>query len=59
MAKKGQRPKSQGRRKRKRPARDLTAKRDEIQGGLATPPGKLTFGAPSPERVVVDPSNPH
>ena len=58
MAKKGQRPKSQGR-KRKRPVRDLTAKRDEIQGGLATPPGKLTFGAPSPERVVVDPNDPH
>ncbi len=57
MAKKGQRPKSQSR-KRKRPVRDLTTKRDDVQGGLATPPGKLTFGAPSPERAVADPSNP-
>ena len=58
MAKKGQRPKSQGR-KRKRPVRDPTAKRDEVQGGLATPPGKLTFGAPPPERVAMDPNDPH
>jgi hypothetical protein len=57
MAKKGQRPKSQSRR-RKRPARDQRAKRDNVQGGRATPPGKLTFGAPSPERAPADPSNP-
>lgn len=52
MAKKGQRAKSRSR-QRKRPARDLAAKRDGVQGDLATPPAKLTFGAPSPERVAV------
>jgi hypothetical protein len=58
MAKKGQRAKSRSR-KRKRPARDLAAKRARVKGDLAAPAGKLTFGAPSPERVAVDPNDPH
>ena len=54
MAKKRQGSKAQRRKDgRKRVAKDLTAKRSDVQGG-----GKLTFGAPSPRPVVVDPSDP-
>lgn len=58
MAKKGRGSKGQSR-KRKRAVKDLTAKRSNVQGGAATPAGKLTFGAPSPRPVAVDPNNPN
>ncbi len=58
MAKKARGPKGQGRQP-KRPVKDLTAKRGDVQGGTATTTGKLTFGAPSPRPVAVDPNNPH
>jgi hypothetical protein len=57
MAKKRQGSKTQSRKRgRKRAAKDLTAKRSDVQGGEAA--GKLTFGAPSPRPVGVDPSDP-
>ena len=58
MAKKGRGSKGQSR-KRKRAVKDLTPKRSSVRGGAATPAGKLTFGAPSPRPVAVDPSDPH
>jgi len=52
MAKKRQGSKAQSRtRGRKRVAKDLTAKRSDVQGGAAAA-GKLTFGAPSPRPVA-------
>ena len=52
MAKKRQGSKAQSRQRgRKRVAKDLTAKRSDVQGGAAAA-GKLTFGAPSPRPVA-------
>jgi hypothetical protein len=60
MAKKGRGAKEAGRRReRKRAVKDLTAKRGDVQGGAQPTAGKLTFGAPSPRPVAVDPSNPN
>jgi hypothetical protein len=58
MAKKRQGSKAQSRKRgRKRVAKDLTAKRSDVQGGAAAA-GKLTFGAPSSRPVSVDPTDP-
>ena len=58
MAKKRQGSKARSRKRgRKRAVKDLTVKRSDVQGGGAGA-GKLTFGAPSPRPVAVDPSDP-
>jgi len=58
MAKKRHGLKARSRKRgRKRVAKDLTAKRSDVRGGAAGA-GKLTFGAPSPRPVAVNPSDP-
>jgi hypothetical protein len=58
MPKKRQGGKTRGRkRERKRPVKDLVAKRGgDVRGGTGA--GKLTFGAPSPRPASGDPGDP-